>query len=129
MEGRGGNLEEDSDEHHGESAFDKELILRVRGVVGEFVDGGGAGGAEHEGDSVEEECCCEGAQQEVFDSGFRAFAGLLAVTREDVGGDEKDFEFDEDYEEFGGNKEKTQANHTEDQEGVVLALVMAVLGE
>src|SRR5262245_58173833 len=126
MEWRGGNLEEDSDEHHGEGAFNEELVLRIGGVVSDLVDGGGACGAEDERDAVEKEGGGEGAEEEIFDGGFGALAGLLAVSGEDVGGDGGDFESDEDDEEFGGGSEQTHTDCAEDHESVVLALVMAV---
>jgi len=129
VEGRGRDLEEDANEHHGKSAFDEELVLRVGGAACDVVDGRGAGGAEDEGDAVEEECRGEGAEEEVLDSGFGAFAGLLAIPSEDVGRDGGDFESDEDDEQFGGGCEETHADCAEDHQRVVLALVMAVFGE
>jgi hypothetical protein len=80
-----GNLEKNSDKHHGEGAFDEKLILCVCGAAGDVVDGGGAGGAEDEGDAVEEECGGEGAEKEVLDGRFRTFPGLFALSGEDVG--------------------------------------------
>src|SRR4051812_6624434 len=126
MKGSSGNLKENSDEHHGEGPFDEDLVLCVCGVAGNVVDRGGAGGAEDEGDAVEEKCRGKGAEEEVLDGGFRALAGLLAVSGENVGGDRGDFESDEYDEEFGGGGQEAHADGSEDHECVVLALVVAV---
>ena len=94
--------------------------------MGDLVDLRGSGSAEDERDAVEQECCGEGAEEKVFDGGFRAAAGVLAIAGEDVGGDGGDFESDEDDEQLDGGGEQAHADGAEDDERVVLALVMAV---
>ncbi len=93
------------------------------------IDLRGAGGAKDEGDAVKQKCGGKGAKEEVFDGGFRAAAGLLAVTGEDVGGDRRDFEGDEDHEQLDGAGEQAHADGAEDDERIKLALVMAVFGQ
>ena len=54
---------------------------------------------------------------------------MLAVAGEDVGGDGGDFERDEDDEQLDGAGEQAHADCAEDDERVVLALMMGVLGQ
>ena len=96
VEGRGGDFEENADEHERQRGDDQGLILRGGRELRDLVDLRGSGGAEDERDAVEQKCGGEGAEEEVLDGGFRAAAGLLAVAGEDVGGDGGDFESDED---------------------------------
>ena len=56
-------------------------------LIGDGVDGGGAGSAEDESDSVEEEGCGEGAEQEVLEGGFGSLGALAAQAGKDVGRD------------------------------------------
>ena len=127
VEGRGGDLEENADEHERQRGENEGLILRDGREVGDLVDLRGSGGAEDERDAVEQERGGEGAEEEVLDGGFRAAAGLLAVAGEDVGGDGGDFEGDEDDEQLDGGGEQAHADGAEDDERVELALMVAVL--
>ena len=129
VEGRGGDFEENADEHERQRGENEGLILRGGRECGDLVDLRGSGGAEDERDAVEQECGGEGAEQEVFDGGFRAAAGVLAVAGEDVGGDGRDFESDEDDEQLDGAGEQAHADCAEDNERVELALMVAVFGE
>ena len=54
---------------------------------------------------------------------------MLAVAGEDVGGDGGDFEGDEDDQQLDGGGEQAHADCAEDDERVVLALMMGVLGQ
>jgi hypothetical protein len=50
----------------------------------------------------------------------------FAVAGKDVGGDRGDFEGNEDHEQFDGAGEQAHADRAEDDEGVELALMVAV---
>ena len=128
MEGRGGDLEENADEHQRQGR-DQEETVRDGGQAGDLVDLRGAGGAEDQGDAVEKECRGEGAEQEVLDGGFRAAAGLLAVAGQNVSGDGGDFERDEDEQQLDGPGEQAHADCAEDDESIEFALVVAVCRE
>ena len=87
-------------------------------------DGGkprGACCAEGECDAVEKECGGERSEQEVLKRGFGALAGALTEAGEDVGGDGRDLEADEDEQQLDGRGHEQHADGTEEDEGEVLA--------
>ena len=129
VEGRGGDFEENADQHERQRGDDQGLVLRGGRQVRDLVDLRGSGSAEDERDAVEQECGGEGAEEEILDGGFRAAAGLLAVAGKDVGGDGRDFKRDEDDEQFDGAGEQAHADCAEDDERVELALMVAVCGQ
>ena len=126
VEGRGGDFEENSDQHKRQRGKDEGLILRNGRETRNLVNLRGACGAKDHCDAVEKKCSSEGAEEEVFDGGFGAAAGLLAVAGEDVGGDRGDFEGNEDDEQLDGGGEQAHADCAENDEGVELALVVAI---
>ena len=103
LEGRGGDLEAEADQDH-------ERWQSRRGSESWLCGSAAAMAAmlrcsrcaEDQRDSVEEECGGEGAEQEVLDCRFGALACALAEAGEDVGGDRRDFEADEDQQQFDG---------------------------
>ena len=97
--------------------------------AGDLVDLRCACCAEDQSDAVEQKSCGKGAEEKVFDGGFRAATGLLAVPGEDVGGDRGDFESDEHEEQFHGAGEQAHADCAKDNERVELALMVAVFGK
>ncbi len=129
MEGRGGDFEENADEHERERGDDERLILRGGSELGDLVDLRGSGSAEDERDSVEQKGSGKGAEEEVFDGRFRAAAGVLAPAGEDVRGDGGDFEGDKGDEKLDRAGEQAHADCAEDDERVKLALMVRVRRE
>ncbi len=127
VERRGGNLEENADQHERQGSENERLVLRDGGEARDLIDLRGAGSAKDEGNAVKQKRGGKRAEEEVFDGGFRAAAGLFPVTGKDVGGDRGDFEGDEDHEQLDGAGEQAHANSAEYDERVILALVVAVL--
>ena len=96
VKGRGGDLEENADQHQRQGGQNEGVILGSGREMGDLVDLRGAGGAKDQRDAVEKKAGGEGAKQEVLDGGFRAAASLFAIAGKDVGGDRGDFQSDED---------------------------------
>ena len=61
---------------------------------------GGAGSAKDQGDAVEKEGGGEGTEQEVLEGRFRTLAVALAKAGQDVGGDGRNFQADEDQQQL-----------------------------
>ena len=118
VERRCGNLEENADQHEREGGENERLVLRDGGESRDLIDLRGAGGAEDQGNAVEQKRGGKGAEEEVLDGGFRAAAGLLPVAGEDVRGDGRDFEGDEDHEQLDGAGEQAHADGAEYDERV-----------
>ena len=89
--------------------------------LGDGYDGGRAGGAEGHGDAVEEEGGGKGAEQEVLDGGLGCGGATFAEAGEDVGGDGRDLEADENHEELDRRGHEHHAGGTEEDEGEILA--------
>src|ERR1019366_5246185 len=119
-------FEQNTDQHQRQGRQQQRVILGGGGAAGDFVNLRGAGGAEDQGNAVEQERGGEGSEQKVLDGRFRAASGFLAVPSENVGGDGRDFESNEDHQQFDRRGEQAHPHGAKYDQGVELALVMAV---
>ena len=129
MEGRGGNLEKNTNQHERQTSKNEGLVLRYGSECGDLVDLRGSGSAKDECNAVKQEGSSERAEEEIFDGGFRAPAGVLAPAGKNVCGDGGNFECNKDDEQLNGGGEQAHADRAKDDERVELALMVGVLRE
>src|SRR5258708_26302528 len=100
MEWNGGNLEEDSDQNQHQRGNNQGMALCSRYQASYFEDRCRSSGAKDECNPVEQECGGERAKQKILDGSFRTAASLLAITSQNVSGDGRDLQRDEDHQQF-----------------------------
>ena len=121
MERRGGDLEAEADDHHGEREEGHAWRRTAAKAGGDRGDAGGTGGAECERNAVEEERGGKRAEQEVLDGGLGGRDLGLAEAGHDVSGDGRDLEADEDHQELDRTGHQHHADGAEEDQRVVLA--------
>src|SRR6185437_9070570 len=122
----GRDLEEDAYQHHGQRGENEGVIGSSGGEMRNFVNLRGAGGAEDKRNAIEKKCGGKGAQQEVFECGFGSAAALLAVSGQDVSRNRRNFKRYKDKQQFDGAGKQAHADRAEGDQGVELALMMAI---
>ena len=110
LEGRGRYFKAEADQNHGHGESGKARDWTVGKSCGYLGNVGCSGGAKGEGDAVEEEGGGKGAQQEIFEPGFGALPGALANGGQDVGGNGRNFEADEDQQQLRGAGHEAHAH-------------------
>ena len=88
-----------------------------------------AGAAVDPGDAVEQESSGEGAEQEVFQSRLVVALVVAQVAGQDVGGDGRDLDADEDHDQLIGRGHEALADDGEQNQGVVFASLVVGLAE
>ncbi len=120
MEGRGGHFEAQADKHQGDGEIDHHRMLGIE-HLGDAINVGGSGRAEHHGDTVKEERGRKRSQQEVFERRLGAFSSATSKSRQDVGRDRRDLERDEDQHQLDGRRHQHHAYGRKQYQGVVFA--------
>src|SRR4051794_2672065 len=102
MEGSGGDFKQNSDQHQSECGKYKAMILCGGSETRNLVNLRCSSCSEDERYSIEKESGGKGAEQEVFNCCFRSAAGLFAIAGQHIGGNGRNFECDENDEQFDG---------------------------
>ena len=82
---------------------------------------GRAGRAEHQRHAIEKKCRGERAEQEIFNGGFSADRGAAAESSQNIGGDRRNFQGDEDEYQFDGGRHEAHADRAEQNQAVIFA--------
>src|ERR1039458_9612634 len=129
LEGRGGDLEGETNEHQGGGHGQEDRVGRPQngGANQQQVDA--AGDAVDDGHAVQEEGGGEAAEQEIFECGFVAALIVAQIAGQDVTRDGGDLQADEDHDQVVGSGHQALAGDTEQQQRVVLAGFGVLLGQ
>ena len=130
VEGSAGDLEAEAGEDEGHGDVGQRLDVGGGAERGRDVkDVGGAGGAVEQGNAVEEEAGGEGAEEEILHRAFGALGGVAAEAGQDVAGDGRDFQGDEDEHQLDRRGHEAHAHRAEQDQSVVFAMIDLLEGQ
>ena len=110
------HLKSESHKHERHAEVGQYWTAAVRVLpkrLADRVNSGRAGRSEHKRDTVQEKGGGKRSQQEIFDRRFTADSGASPESREDIGGDRRDFERDKDQYQLHRTRHQHHANCAE----------------